>query len=190
MPTTDQLAAAHRQFGAVLATMTPQQWSVSCPCEGWTVGDLVEHLVVGEQMTIQLLDGASREDALAFAHAATVVPADAAAQYAEVAAATEEAFAAPGALERTVQHPVGDVLGEQMLGFRIADFTLHSWDLARSIGGDETLDPALVDAVWTQLQPIAPIIGTIGVFGSGPSGTVPEDAPLQQRLLDLSGRRP
>jgi len=28
------------------------------------------------------------------------------------------------------------------------------------------------------------------VFGTGPSGTVGPDAPLQDRLLDLSGRRP
>ena len=37
---------------------------------------------------------------------------------------------------------------------------------------------------------MAPFIAEIGVFGSGPSGTVAEDAPLQQRLLDLTGRRP
>jgi hypothetical protein len=33
-------------------------------------------------------------------------------------------------------------------------------------------------------------IGKSGFFGSGPSGAVGEDAPLQTRLLDLSGRRP
>jgi hypothetical protein len=37
---------------------------------------------------------------------------------------------------------------------------------------------------------MAPIIGQIGIFGEGPSGTVGEDAPLQERLLDLTGRRP
>jgi hypothetical protein len=29
-----------------------------------------------------------------------------------------------------------------------------------------------------------------GAFGSGPSAGVPDSAPLQTRLLDLSGRRP
>ena len=29
-----------------------------------------------------------------------------------------------------------------------------------------------------------------GMFGDGPSGTVPADAPIQLRVLDLSGRRP
>jgi hypothetical protein len=40
------------------------------------------------------------------------------------------------------------------------------------------------------MQPMAPFIGQTGVFGSGPSGDVAADAPLQQRLLDFTGRRP
>jgi hypothetical protein len=43
---------------------------------------------------------------------------------------------------------------------------------------------------WEGLQPMVPFIGEIGAFGTGPSGTVAEDAPLQLRLLDLTGRRP
>jgi hypothetical protein len=37
---------------------------------------------------------------------------------------------------------------------------------------------------------MAAMIGHVGVFGEGPSGNVPETAPLQTRLLDLTGRRP
>jgi len=44
--------------------------------------------------------------------------------------------------------------------------------------------------IWDQMSPIADFIGKSGFFGSGPSGEVPEEAPLQARLLDLSGRRP
>ena len=40
------------------------------------------------------------------------------------------------------------------------------------------------------MSPMAGFIGKSGFFGSGPSGEVGEDAPLQSRLLDLSGRRP
>ena len=77
-----------------------------------------------------------------------------------------------------------------LLGFRTGDNLLHTWDLARAVGGDETLDPGAVEAVWAVLEPMAPMIPSIGVFGSGPSGSVGADAPLQTRLLDLSGRRP
>jgi hypothetical protein len=33
------------------------------------------------------------------------------------------------------------------------------------------------------------MIGNTGMFGEGPSGTVPETADLQARLIDLTGRR-
>ena len=39
-------------------------------------------------------------------------------------------------------------------------------------------------------MPMAPFIGEVGVFGSGPSGTVGDDATVKIRLLDLTGRRP
>ena len=48
----------------------------------------------------------------------------------------------------------------------------------------------VVAEVWTALEPFGPSIASSGVFGDGPSGTVGPDAPLQGRLLDLSGRRP
>jgi hypothetical protein len=46
------------------------------------------------------------------------------------------------------------------------------------------------DAVREETQPMEPFIATIGVFGTGPSGTVGEEAPRQERLLDCTGRRP
>jgi hypothetical protein len=36
---------------------------------------------------------------------------------------------------------------------------------------------------------MAPFIGEVGMFGTGPSGFFNDDAPLQLRLLDLTGRR-
>jgi len=34
------------------------------------------------------------------------------------------------------------------------------------------------------------MLGELGIFGSGATGEVDPDAPLQQRLLDALGRRP
>ncbi len=100
------------------------------------------------------------------------------------------AFAEEGALELTVHHPAMDVSGAQLLEFRVGDLLVHSWDLAQSIGVDETLDADVVAVEWQNLQPMLPFIGTIGIFGEGPSGSVADDAPLQTRLLDAMGRRP
>lgn len=115
---------------------------------------------------------------------------DASTAFATAASGEYAAFEQSGATERIVHHPAGDIPETQLLGFRIGGLTLHAWDLAHASGGDETLDSELVEAVWAQLSPMAPFITQTGVFCPGPSGEVAQNAPLQVRLLDLSGRRP
>jgi hypothetical protein len=82
-----------------------------------------------------------------------------------------------------------DRAAAQLLDFRVGDMLLHTWDLARAIRVDETLDPSLVEFVWQSLAPIADGLAASGAFGAGASDAS-ADASLQDRLLDLSGRRP
>ena len=158
------------------------------PCEGWTVRDLLDHVVGGNLMTVMLLDGASKDEVLAARDGDTLGDDPVGA----VKRTNSEASAAlrKADLNKVVDHPAMQMPGSQLLQFRVGDLLLHSWDLARAIGIDETLDAEVVEEIWIGLQPMAPIIGQIGQFGTGPSGTVGEDAPLQTRLLDLTGRRP
>ena len=80
------------------------------------------------------------------------------------------------------------VLVNTMLNYRIVDVLVHTWDLAKSIGVSVKLDEHVALRAWNGLQPLAPTIGQIGAFGSGPSGVIGVDAPIQDRLLDLVGR--
>ena len=100
------------------------------------------------------------------------------------------AFEEPGALDQIVHHPAFDMPATQMLEFRIGDMLLHAWDLARAIGADEQLDVELVAHVYEGLLPLAEALPANGAFGAGRSADITDDAPLQQRLLDLTGRRP
>lgn len=140
-------------------------------------------------MMTALIEGCSAAEAIGIIEGEPI-PDDAVAVCAEVGEAQARAFSQPGALDRICHHPSGDFPGAVMLAFSAGDFALHTWDLARAIGADETLPAELVAAVWENIEPLIPAIDQIGVFGSGPSGTVPEDAPLQTRLLDATGRRP
>lgn len=185
----EALDIAAGEFARRLDAVTAAEWEQPSVCADWTVRDLVNHVVAGSKMSAAIALGASRDEAVALFHGDHLGD-DPRAAFAAAAAEQSDALRTPGVLEATVHHPIGDVTGSQLLGFRIGDLTLHSWDLARTIGADETLDPELVEVVWTSLQPMAPFIGDIGVFGSGPSGDVGEDAPLQTRMLDLTGRRP
>lgn len=189
MATTEQLALAHRGFADLAARVEATDWVTPTPCVGWDVDELVWHLVVGERAAVVMLDGGSPDDvqaAFGWDHAGL----DARSELAQACTASLAAFGRPGAFETVVHHPMGEVPGSMLIDFRVGDFTLHTWDLARAIGADEALDPSLVELVWGQLSPLSAILGSFGIFGEGPSGSVPDDAPLQARLLDLSGRRP
>jgi uncharacterized protein (TIGR03086 family) len=189
MAPSDLLPTAQSQFLGTLELVGDGDWDRPTPCDAWRVRDLVAHLVSGEHMVVALLDGASTDEARALIGSVRT-DGDLRAALSSAFAASRAAFDAPGSLERTVHHPVGDISGSQLRDFRVGDATLHAWDLARAIGADESLDPALVDAVWTQLEPLSAVIGSIGLFGDGPSGALGADDGPQRRLLDLTGRRP
>jgi len=188
MGDVSELVAAQQLTRRKVAALTDDQWTLPTPCDQWDVRALVVHMVEGSRMTLALLDGASAEESrLAFgvAHDDLVAELD--------LAFTDErdAFARPASFDMTVHHPAaGDIPGVRLYEFRTGDYLLHGWDLARAAGTDEALPDDLVASVWTALQPMVPFIGQVGVFGTGPSGTVADDAPLQERLLDLTGRRP
>jgi uncharacterized protein (TIGR03086 family) len=164
------------------------RWDDSTICDDWTVGSMVDHIIGGSRMTVGLLEGATRDQAIELL---SVVPgADRIAAMHTAVDAQSASFDGVELAAITVHHPAVDMDGIQLLGFRTLDLALHAWDLARSLGIDERLDEHVVGTVWDFLQPLAPVIGQLGMFGTGPSGDVADDAPLQTRLLDLTGRRP
>jgi len=182
------LSLASSTFLDVLDRVGDDQWHHPTPCDEWDVTALVEHVTMGSEMTVALLGGASRDEARAFFDREfggedTVTSCRAAvdSQMSRMRAVTD--------WEAVVHHPVGDVTTSQLIGFRFGDLTLHAWDLATAIGADATLPEDLATAAYEDLAPMAPFIGAIGLFGEGPSGDVGDDADIQRRLLDLSGRR-
>ena len=187
----DALDALTRSEAEVIARtdqIAPDHWSTPTVCGEWTVDALVRHLVSGSNMAVTGLTGAPKDVVVETLQAA--IDGDLIEAMQASFAAQAAAMGAPGAMEVTVHHPAIDMTGEQLLGFRIVDLVMHAWDLARSLGFDESLDPELVAWTWEWLQPIAPFIGTLGMFGEGPSGTLSDDDPLDRRLIDLTGRRP
>lgn len=183
------LARARAQFAVRLAVVEPDDLARPTPCSDWDVAALISHVINGDRMAVALLDGASAEESRA-----GLLPLaegdDAMELFRAAGTELEQRLAQPGAMERVVHHPIGDVPGAMLLGFRAGDCTYHAWDLARAIGQDEELDPEVVAALWAIAVPSAARMQASGRFGAGPSGDVGEDAPLQERLLDLVGRRP
>lgn len=109
--------------------------------------------------------------------------------FAALADEMSNAFREPLAFDRTVHHPAGDCSGRTLLEMRIMDFTIHAWDLARAIGADHSLDPDLVAHLCDVLPDLVPELAPWGYFRAA-SGQPPADAPLETRLLHLTGRWP
>jgi len=174
------LALAQNETRRRVTAIRADQWDLATPCADWNVRELVTHLIEGSRMAVRILHEASTGES-----PAAPWPDDLDA----VLAAELAAFQVDPDL--VVRHPgAGDMPASRLLQFRITDHLIHSWDLARATGADEDLPEALVAMTWDRLHPQADVMSKIGAYGTGRSGTVPATAPLQARLLDLTGRRP
>ena len=91
-------------------------------------------------------------------------------------------------LGRTVHCSFGDFRPSDYLAQVTSFRGLRAHDLAAVIGVDPTLPPELVQGLWDLLRPVAEEWRSYGVFQ--PAVPVPDDAPLQDRLLGLTGRDP
>ena len=68
------------------------------------------------------------------------------------------------------------------------DVFLHTWDLARATGLDETLDPVETQKMFEAMAPMDEMLRGSGQFG--PRVEVPDDADAQTKLIAFIGRDP
>jgi hypothetical protein len=107
------------------------------------------------------------------------------------AAIVDRAVAAAQALDdpkRTVHTSFGDFTAQEFLWQANSFRGLRANQIARVIGADDTLAPDLVQGLWDELVPHAEEWRKIGIFQA--EIPVPDDAPLQERLLGKLGLMP
>ena len=141
-------------------------------CDDFTVRELVDHAMHWQAMGGGIVG-------------AGTAPGD---SWDDVRPALSAALEDPSNLEGTAE-AFGGMPKQQVLGLLITDLLVHSWDLARSLGVDETLPPAAVEAALVGLRrmPDDQLRGG-GTFA--PAVDVADDASAQDRLIAFTGRRP
>ena len=185
------LDRAAKDFEARLRLLAPAQRTLPTPCAEFNVRELVTHQIQGMREYTVLLNAATTGIAAEQSESVELATEDWVGAFSNEYRTMSDAFRAPGVLECTVPHPtMGDTPTTMLLDMRVTELAVHGWDLARAIGADETLDPEVVASLRAFGEPLAEILPSLGIFGSGASGNVPDSAPLQTRLLDLLGRRP
>jgi uncharacterized protein (TIGR03086 family) len=119
---------------------SPEQLDLATPCAGWTVRDLLQHVV---DSTLDFAAGA-RGSATGVDRPMLDDPLTA---YRAAAQEVTEAFRAEGLLGRLVEFPgYGVQPGRSLVAAHFVDQLVHTWDLNKACGVDVHLDDDLAEA--------------------------------------------
>ncbi|HTI21582.1 MAG TPA: TIGR03086 family metal-binding protein [Kutzneria sp.] len=177
----DELNRACQSTLTVLAKVRPDQLTSATPCASWDVRGLVNHFVGTAWWATGLVSG-TRPD-----HDETE---DLVAAYEASIEAMTTAFAAEGALERTVAGPNGPLPGIGLWWLIAGDQFVHGWDLARAVGLPVDFDPELSTALLAQakLSVTDALRGPDGRAPFGPAQPTPAGAGPADELAAFLGR--
>jgi uncharacterized protein (TIGR03086 family) len=188
MSTVDVATLHRRALEATrgyVAGITDDQLHLPTPCEGWTVHDVLNHIVAGNLWATELGSGRSIAD-VGSSLDGDMLGTDPLGAYDRSAQSAAAVFEAPGALDNPCAVSYGPVPGSVYAGHRYIDVLVHGWDLAAATGQATDLDPQLVDACWQVLRPQLAPLQSSGAFGVAVA--VDADDNSQQSLLAALGR--
>jgi uncharacterized protein (TIGR03086 family) len=176
------LDAANEEFRRRLVDVAPDTMVRATPCPEWDVGAVIAHVVESNLWVAQLLETGDFE---AIAILEDPVGSDPVAAWER--SVDRLARELRRGLERPVRHPLGVVPAGRLLFFRCSDTLVHAWDLARALGGEESLNASAVRVCLDVLEPVALLLCATGMYDP----PVPVDASEdeQTQLLALVGRR-
>lgn len=170
-------------FGQRLDAVGDDQWDSSTPCAEFTVRQLVSHAIDVQRMVAKALGESGAID--------TPNGDDLKATWKAVHGAALAAYSAAGALDTEIDSPLGGKMpaGQVLGGPPSLDLMIHTWDLSRAIGADESLPEAFCEAALGLLQSLpSEALRQPGRFDAAIDP--PEGADAKTRLLCFVGRQP
>jgi uncharacterized protein (TIGR03086 family) len=172
----------------VLGHTTPDQLSNQTLCTEWTVKDLINHMVGGATMfAISAEQGSVPDEMLGQLMGGDNVGTDPLGAWTTAAKRALAAFEAPGAMEKIVALPFGQMPAGVALNIAIFDVATHSVDLARATGQHVADTELLEGALAIGRQMVGPELRAPGVFGD--EQAIREGAPVEDQLLAFAGRK-
>lgn len=184
MTTPESTADRYRRLAGVLTeriqAVPPQKWDIPSTCDGWTVRDVVRHLIDTERSSLapvglSISDGPSVDD-------------DPAAAWIHTRDGMQEILDDPARADLEYDGHFGRTnLASSMGSFYSLDLIVHAWDIAHPTGLDDAIADQDLDFVVGFIEQMGENIRMDGVCG--PAVEVPESADRQARVLAQLGRR-
>jgi uncharacterized protein (TIGR03086 family) len=184
---SELIEAAVQSTRGVLEGVRPEQLEDPSPCRSWTVGDVINHMIETHRNFVAMMAGGE----LARPTAAVAAPGFLA-DFDDASAATIAAFRAPGALERILRLPFGEVPGAVAAQLAATDTLIHGWDVARATGQPTDLAPVESVELLENARKMLPdsARGPEGQAPFGPECQAGPGATNADRLAAFLGREP
>ena len=182
-PADEYREVAGRFTELVEAVPDDATWQRQSPVPEWTARDVVRHLV-------EWFPGFLSSGAGVTLPRGPAVDEDPAAAWRTMSDGVQALLDDPASRDTVLRNPhIGEVpLPEAVSRFFTADVFMHTWDLARATGQDETLDPERCAQLLDGMQPLDELLRSSGQYG--PKVDLPDDADVQSRMLAFIGRDP
>ncbi|MDQ6527113.1 TIGR03086 family metal-binding protein [Nocardioides sp. LHD-245] len=170
-------------FGERVRGVAADGWDAPTPVAEWEARDVVRHLV--EWFPAFLADGSGLR-----LPAGPPVDDDPVAAWEQHAAAVQAVLDDPASAGITFAHPrlPAMPLPRAIAEFYTGDVFMHTWDLARATGQDDTLDAERCRVMVQGMEPLDEMLRQSGQYGA--RVPVADDAPWQDRLIGFIGRDP
>ena len=187
---TKQLAQAFASTRGILARVTPDQFDAPTPCVSWKVRDLANHVMEAATWFAACVVGGAAPDPdpnTGVDYAAG----DVLANYDKAMGAALGAFGAPGAQEKLLKLPFGEMPGSAFMGLAMTDVFTHGWDLAKATGQPTDIDPEMANQLLAGVQATMTdgFRGADGVAPFGPAVEAPDSASAADKLAAFLGRQ-
>jgi uncharacterized protein (TIGR03086 family) len=175
--------------GSLIEGVRPEQAGLPTPCRSWDVRTLVAHLVNDTgQFTTAAVGGRPDWDA-----PAAGIGDDWAGAFRAGAAGLQAAWQQAGDLSQEIDLPIGRVPKDFVASQQIAEFAVHSWDLATATGQRVDFPAEACDAAlaWAKSALLPQFRGDEASGKAfGPEVPVSGGAPAEDRLAAFFGRHP
>ncbi|MFG2832809.1 TIGR03086 family metal-binding protein [Streptomyces sp. NPDC048434] len=172
-----------RDVAALVAAVPPEDLALPTPCAGWTVRQLLDHMVWENLMATSIAEDAPRGD-----HTADHLGDDHRAAFEDSTRAALAAFTGSGMLQRT--YGPYEAPGAMIVQQVVVELLAHGWDLARATGAPTGPAPEVAEETLAAARRIYGAAPRTEGSSFAPERPAPPGASATDRLAAFLGRDP